>query len=97
MMIWTSLRKPLGNSGRSAAVGHAAGEDRVRRGPALAAGEAAGDLADRVHALFEVDGQREEVDVARLRAHAGGDQHHRFAQRDRCRAVGLRRPAVPSR
>ena len=43
-------------------VGQAAGEDRVLRRPALAAEERAGDAAGRIHSLFHVHGEREEVE-----------------------------------
>ncbi len=45
------------------AVDEAAGEDRIGRGTALAAEERAGDAAGGVHALFDVDGEREEVEA----------------------------------
>ena len=44
-------------------VDEAAGEDRVLAGTALAAEERAGDAARGVHALLDVDRQREEVEV----------------------------------
>ena len=47
-------------------------EDRRLRRPPFTAEEAAGDLAGGVHALLDVDREREEVDaLAGLRAHAG--------------------------
>src|SRR5204862_1204314 len=48
-----------------------------------------GDLADRVHALLEVDGQGEKVDVAGLRRHAGRYEDDGFPDSDRRGAVGL--------
>ncbi len=54
-----------------------AGEDRVGAGAALAAEERAGDLAGGVHALLDVHGQREEVEVALgLLARRRGRQQH---------------------
>src|SRR5690606_15319401 len=48
-------------------------------GAALTAEERAGDLAGGVRTLFDVDGQREEVEAfARLLAGAGGRQEHRL-------------------
>ena len=44
-------------------VNQAAGEDRVRGRPSLAAEERAGDAARGIHPLLDVDGQREEVEV----------------------------------
>ena len=44
-------------------VNQAAGEDGVRGRPSLAAEERAGDAARGIHPLFDVDGQREEVEV----------------------------------
>src|SRR5262249_13490845 len=50
------------------AVGEAGGEDRLLTRPAFATEERSGDLAGGVHAFFDVDGQREEVDpLTRLR------------------------------
>ena len=55
-----------------------AGEHGLGRGATLAAEERAGDLADRIHALFDVHGQREEVElVLGLLARGGGAQQHR--------------------
>ena len=54
-----------------------AGEDGVLAGAALAAEERAGDAARGVHALLDVDGQREEVEaLARVLAGRGGRQQH---------------------
>src|SRR6478609_8384615 len=61
------------------AVGQAAGQDRRLAGTAFTPEERAGDLSRGVHALLDVDRQREEVDaVARLRR-GDGAQHHRVA------------------
>ena len=77
------VAEALGEERAQGAVRHAAGEDGVRGGTAFAAQEAAGDLADGVHALFEVDRQREEIDVrARLGVHAGRHEDDGFADGD---------------
>ena len=58
-----------------------AGQDRRLGRAALPAEEAAGDLADRVHPLFDVDREREEVDpLAGVGADAGAE-HLRLAVR----------------
>ena len=59
------------------AVDHARGEGGALAGASLALEEAARDLARGVHALFDVDRQREEVGVlSGLRAsHCGGENH----------------------
>jgi hypothetical protein len=58
-------------------VDEAAGEDGLGRGATLAAEERPRDLADRVHALFDVHGQREEVElVLGLLARGGGAEQH---------------------
>ena len=62
-MTWTSLRKSLGERRPQRAVGEAAGEDRVLARTTLTTEERAGDLARGVHALFDVDREREEVDA----------------------------------
>ncbi|MDQ1177379.1 hypothetical protein QE416_002115 [Microbacterium sp. SORGH_AS 421] len=60
-------------------VDEAAHEDGLGRGATLAAEERAGDLAGGVRALFDVDGQREEVEsFTRVLAGAGGRQEHRL-------------------
>ena len=53
-------------------VGHARGQDRPLARAALALDEPAGNLAGGVHALFNIDGQREEVDPLPRRACADG-------------------------
>ena len=61
------------------AVDQTADEDRLGGGAALATEERAGDLAGGVRALFDVDGQREEVEAfARVLAGAGGREEHRL-------------------
>ncbi len=59
------------------AVDHARGEGGALAGASLALEETAGDLARGVHALFDVDRQREEVGVlSGLRtSHCGGENH----------------------
>ena len=66
----------LGEERAQRPVDHAGGEGGLLAGAALAAEEAAGDLARGVHALLHVDGQREEVDVAGI-ARRRGAQHLR--------------------
>ncbi len=58
----------LGEQRADRAVDHARGQRALLAGAALALEERAGDLARGVHALLDVDGQGEEVDVARLPA-----------------------------
>jgi hypothetical protein len=58
-------------------VDEAAGEDGVLGRAALAAEERAGDPAHRVHLLFHVHGEREEVEaLTGLLARRGGGQDH---------------------
>ena len=60
-------------------VDQTADEDRLGRGAALTTEERAGDLARGVRALFDVDGQREEVEAfARGLSGAGGREEHRL-------------------
>ena len=60
-------------------VDQTADEDRLGRGAALTTEERAGDLARGVRALFDVDGQREEVEaLARVLAGAGRREEHRL-------------------
>ena len=61
---------------------------RLLAGAALALEERAGDLARGVHALLDVDGQREEVDVAEV-ARGRGAEDHRVALADDDGAGGL--------
>ena len=86
----TSLLKPFGQSGR---IGRSIMRAvRIARsvGAALALEEAAGDLPGGVHALLDVDGQREEVRAfARLHPADGRREHHRLAGADDDRAVCL--------
>ena len=74
--------------GPQRAVDQARGEDRGLARPALTPEEAAGDLARRVHPLFDVDREREEVDpLAGLGTGAGGE-HLGLAVGDDDGAVG---------
>jgi hypothetical protein len=73
-------------------VDHPRGQDRSFARATLALEEAAGDLAGGVHALLDVDRQREEVRaLARLGAALRSRQHHRLAGADDDGAVGLLR------
>ena len=59
-------------------------------GAALTTEERAGDLADGVHPLFDVDGEREEVDaLAHGLVGGGGHQHLGVAHAGDDGAVGL--------
>ena len=60
-IIWTSLRYPLGEQRPQRPVRHPAGEDRIERGPPLAAREAAWYLTDGIVPFLEIDRQREEI------------------------------------
>ena len=74
------------------AVGHARREDGALRGTSFTLEEAAGDLAGRVHALLDVDGEREEVrSLACLGSSLGCREHDRLAGADDDGAVGLLR------
>ena len=57
------VAEAVGERRAQRAVDEAAGEDGLVGGTPLAPEERAGDLARRVHALFDVDGEREEVDA----------------------------------
>ena len=65
-MTCTSLRNPSANAERSGRSIMRAVRIAFSRRAALTLDEAAGQLARGVHALFEVDGQREEVEILRL-------------------------------
>ena len=74
---WISLRRPLLERRTQRPVDQPAGEDGVLGWPALAAEERAGDPARGVHPLFDVDRQREEVEVVLgLLGRRRGGQHH---------------------
>ena len=68
------------------AVDHPRGEGGALAGASLALEEAAGDLARGVHALFDVDREREEVGaLTGLRAsHCGGENHRLAGANDDC-------------
>ena len=61
----------LGEERTDRTVDHAGGEGRLLAGTAFAAEEGARDLARGVHALFDVDGEGQEVHVTQT-AHRGG-------------------------
>ena len=82
------VAEALGEEGADGTVGEAHGEDAVAGGAALAAGEAAGDLADGVEALFVVDGEGEEVDALAGVGHAGRDEDDGIALAHGDGAVG---------
>src|SRR5699024_2310101 len=85
------VAQALSEGGAQRAVDQAAGEDRVRGRAALAAEERARDAARRVHALLDVDRQREEVEVVPglLGGRGGRQQHRLLVQVRRDRAGGL--------
>jgi hypothetical protein len=65
----------LGEERAQRAVDHARREGALLAGAALAAEEAAGDLARGVHALLDVDGQGEEIDVAQVACGRRSEDH----------------------
>src|SRR5262249_48750273 len=79
--IWTSLRSPFTNEGRSGRsmrrqVRIASSDRRPSRPPE----EGAGDAARRVHPLLDVHGEREEVEpLSGLLGCRGRGQDHRLA------------------
>ncbi len=71
-------------------VDEAAHQDRLLRRPSLSAEERAGDAADGVHPLLDVDGEREEIDPLPDRlVCGGGDQHFGAAKSGHYGPVGL--------
>ncbi len=70
------------------AVRQARGEDRVLAGPAFTPEERAGDLARGVHALLDVDREREEVDALAGLGRGDGRQHGDATDLDDDGAVG---------
>jgi hypothetical protein len=79
----------LGERGTQRPVDEPAQQRRILGGTTFTAEEAAGELADGVHALFDIDGQGEEVEAfARMRAGGGGDEHLGFADGREDRASG---------
>jgi hypothetical protein len=74
------VAQALDERGPQRAVDEPAGQDRVLGGTAFAAEKRAGNPAYRVHPLFHVHGEREEVQVVlRLLGCRGGGQHHGLA------------------
>jgi hypothetical protein len=78
----------LGEERPDRPVDHPGREDALLGRASLALEEAAGDLAGRVHALLDIDGEGQEVDVARI-AGGRGAEHHRVALPDYDRAARL--------
>ena len=71
-------------------VDQSAGQNRLLGGTALTTEERPGDLAHRVHALFEIDGEREEIDaLSNLPVCSGGYQHLGTAESGDHGSVGL--------
>ena len=67
-------------------------QDRALTRPSFPLEETAGDLPGGVHALLDVDGEREEVDpLPRLAAGGSGGQHLGAAHGGNYRPVGLQR------
>ena len=86
------VAEPVGEGGTQRTVDETAGEDRLLAGPSLATEERAGDLARGVHALFDVDGQREEIGTIAGRLGAGGgDEDDGVAHPGGDRTAGERR------
>ena len=84
------VAEPLREKRPDGSVGESCGEDALLGRPALAARERAGDLAGRVEALLEVDGEREEVDAGPDgRRDRGRREDDRVAVTDGDRATGL--------
>src|SRR5690606_4817900 len=71
------VAQALDERGAQRTVDEAAGEDRIGGGASLTAEERAGDAAGGVHALFDVDCQREEVEALTwvLSGRGGREQH----------------------
>ena len=70
-------------------VDHACRERGLLARARLTLDEAAGQTPRGVHALFEVDREREEVEILRLLARGRGDQHHAVALSYQDGAAGL--------
>ena len=83
------VAEPVGERRADRAVDHARGQRGLLGRARLALDEAAGELARGVHALLEVDREREEVQVLGLLRRGGGDEHHRVALADDDGAAGL--------
>ena len=82
------VAEALGEERAQAAVGQAHGEDAIGGGAPFATGEAAGDLADGVEALFVIDGEGEEVDTLTGVGHTGRDEDDGIALAHGHGAVG---------
>ena len=82
------VAEALGEERSKGPVGQAGDEYAVGAGPAFAAEEAAGDFAPGVEALFELDGEGEEVDAFPGFAHGGGCENHAVAGAHEHGAVG---------
>ena len=83
------LAEALGEERSKRAVRLAHGEDAIVARPAFTAGEAAGDLAHGVEALFVVNRQGEEIESLPGVRHTGGDEDDSVAEADGDGAVGL--------
>ena len=83
------VAEALGEARAQRAVGEATGEDGGLARPTLTTEDAAGDLARGVHALLDVDRQREEVDALTGLAGDDGAQDGGVAHPHEHRAVGL--------
>ena len=70
------IAEVIGEQGADGAVDDAAGEDALLAGAALAAVEAAGDAAHRVHLLLKIHAQGEEVDAVAGTGGGGGTAEH---------------------
>ena len=83
------VAEPVGERRADRAVDHASGQRGLLARARLTLDEAAGELARGVHALLEVDRQREEVQVLRELRRGGGDEHDRLALTHEDGAAGL--------
>ncbi len=84
-----SLEVPaLGEQRPDRPVDHPGGQGALLACATLALEERAGDLARGVHALFDVDGERQEVDIAEIADRCGAEDH-RLALADDDGAGGL--------
>ncbi len=66
----------VGEGRAKGAVDQTTGQDGLFRGSALTSEERAGDLPCGVHPLFEIDGEREEIDALSHRLVCGGGYQH---------------------
>ena len=83
------LLEAVGEAGADRTVDHTGGQRALVGGLRLALQVTAGDAADRVHLLDEVDRQRKEVVVFLLLGYDGGHQARGFALADQHGAGGL--------